>query len=86
MVVKSRQITKANPFVDAAVSKFGRIDVLINKAGIFILKPFTEHTTADFDALVSTTLAGFLYVSQLAVKQVLQQKSGSILQCLNEPG
>jgi NAD(P)-dependent dehydrogenase (short-subunit alcohol dehydrogenase family) len=65
--------------VDAAVSKFGRIDVLINNAGIFIPKPFTEYTTADLDALVSTTLAGFLYVSQLAVKQMLRQKSGSIL-------
>src|SRR6201996_7049447 len=41
--------------------------------------PFTEYTTEDFNTLVSTTLAGFLYVSQLAVKQMLQQKSGSII-------
>jgi NAD(P)-dependent dehydrogenase (short-subunit alcohol dehydrogenase family) len=42
-------------------------------------KPFTEYTTEDFNTLVSTTLGGFLYVSQLAVKQMLRQKSGGIV-------
>ena len=66
--------------VDTAVSRFGRIDVLINNAGVFIPKPFTEYTTEDFNTLVSTTLAGFLYVSQLTVKQMLRQtQSGSII-------
>ena len=64
---------------DTAVSRFGRIDVLINNAGIFIPKSFTEYTTEDLNALVSITLGGFLYISQLAVKQMLKQKSGSII-------
>jgi len=69
----------AAKIVETAVSKFGGIDVLINNAGVFIPKPFTEYTKEDFDILVSTTLAGFLYVSQLALKQMLRQKSGSIV-------
>src|SRR5499426_3033502 len=65
--------------VDTAVSQFGRIDVLINNASVFISKPFTEYTTEDFNTLVSTTLADFLFVSQLTVKQMLRQQSGSII-------
>jgi NAD(P)-dependent dehydrogenase (short-subunit alcohol dehydrogenase family) len=69
----------AKKVADTAVSRFARIDVLINNAGIFIPKSFTDYTTEDLNALVSTTLAGFLHVSQLAVQQMLRQKSGSII-------
>jgi len=54
-------------------------DVLVNNAGIFLTKPFTEFSTADFNALVSTNLLGFLYITQLTVKQMLKQKSGSVV-------
>jgi NAD(P)-dependent dehydrogenase (short-subunit alcohol dehydrogenase family) len=62
--------------VEAALSRFQSIDVLINNAGIFFTKPFTDYTTEDFKPLVSTNLGGFLYVTQLAVKQMLAQKTG----------
>jgi len=64
---------------ETAVSRFGRIDALINNAGIFIPKPFTEYTTEEFNTLVSTTLSGFLYITQLSIKQMLKQKVGSIV-------
>ena len=65
--------------VEAAIKHFGTIDVLVNNAGIFYTKPFTDFTTEDFNALVSTNLLGFLYITQLTVKQMLKQKSGSVV-------
>jgi NAD(P)-dependent dehydrogenase (short-subunit alcohol dehydrogenase family) len=65
--------------VEAAIKNFGSIDVLVTNAGIFFTKPFTEFSITDFNALVSTNLLGFLYITQLAVKQMLKQKSGSVV-------
>lgn len=65
--------------IEAGVKHFGTIDVLVNDAGIYRAKPFTEFTTEDFNALVSTNLLGFLYITQLTVKQMLKQKSGSVV-------
>src|SRR5580704_4925505 len=65
--------------VEAAINKFGSIDVLVNNAGIFLTKPFTDFTTEDFDALVSTNLRGFFYITQRTVKEMLKQKSGCVV-------
>jgi NAD(P)-dependent dehydrogenase (short-subunit alcohol dehydrogenase family) len=62
--------------VETALSRFRSIDVLINNAGIFFTKPFTDYTADDFRSLVSTNLEGFLYVTQLVIKQMLAEKTG----------
>jgi NAD(P)-dependent dehydrogenase (short-subunit alcohol dehydrogenase family) len=66
----------AQKSVDAAIQKFGSIDALVNNAGIFMAKPFTDYTIDDFRALVSTNLEGYIHITQLAVKQMLAQKLG----------
>jgi NAD(P)-dependent dehydrogenase (short-subunit alcohol dehydrogenase family) len=66
----------AEKIVTTAVQRFGSVDALLNNAGIFFAKPFTEYTPEDFRALSSTNLDGFIYTTQLAVKQMLAQKSG----------
>lgn len=73
-----RQETAAS-VVEAAIARFGSVDVLVNSAGIFRVKPFTDFTTEDFSALFSTNLLGFLYITQLAVKQMLKQKVGNVV-------
>src|SRR6266478_4480548 len=66
----------AAKIVETALTRFQSIDALVNNAGIFFTKPFTDYTAEDFQALVSTNLDGFLYVTQLAIKQMLAQKTG----------
>ncbi|MGA7513663.1 MAG: SDR family oxidoreductase [Candidatus Sulfotelmatobacter sp.] len=65
--------------VEAAINNFGTIDLLVNNAGIFLNKPFTDFTTDDFDALVSTNLLGFFYITQRSVKEMVKQKSGCVV-------
>jgi len=66
----------AAKIVETALSRFKSIDALVNNAGIFITKPFTDYTAKDFKSLVSTNLEGFVYVTQLSIKQMLAQKTG----------
>ena len=66
----------AAKIVETALSRFQSIDALVNNAGIFFTKPFTDYTAEDFRSLVSTNLEGFLYVTQLSIKQMLAQKTG----------
>jgi NAD(P)-dependent dehydrogenase (short-subunit alcohol dehydrogenase family) len=66
----------AQKVAELAIEKFGSIDAVVTNAGIFSVKPFTEYTADDFRALVSTNLAGFIYVTQLAVKQMQAQNTG----------
>jgi NAD(P)-dependent dehydrogenase (short-subunit alcohol dehydrogenase family) len=62
--------------VRVATTRFRSIDALVNNAGTFFTKPFTDYTAEDFRTLASTNLEGFIYISQLAIKQMLAQHSG----------
>jgi len=70
------QAATAEKVVQTAISKFGSIDHVINNAGIFAVKPFTDYTADDFHRFVSTNLGGFICITQLAVKQILSQGTG----------
>src|SRR5437016_1083065 len=70
------QFETAQKVAQLAIKRFGSIDAVVANAGIFLVKPFTEYTADAFRALVSTNLAGFIYITQLAVKQMQAQKTG----------
>ncbi len=65
-----------------AVERFGTIDCLVNNAGIFFAKPFTDYTVHDFERLSDTNLLGYIHITQLAVKQMLQQRTGGSVMCI----
>ena len=69
----------AQHVIDEALAHFGRIDTLVNNAGIFIGKPFTDYTEEDFNAKISTNLAGFFHVTQRAVREMLKQGAGHVV-------
>jgi len=65
--------------VDAALKHFDRIDLLVNNAGIYMPKPFTEYTPEDFETMIGTNVAGYFFVTQQVVAQMRKQKSGHIV-------
>ena len=70
----------AERVVAEAVSRFGRVDTLVNNAGIFLAKPFTQYTAEDYAAVMGTNVAGFFNITQLAIAEMEKQGSGHVVQ------
>jgi NAD(P)-dependent dehydrogenase (short-subunit alcohol dehydrogenase family) len=66
--------------ISEGMARFGRIDTLVNNAGIFIARPFTQYTEADYAAMVAVNLTGFFHITQLAVAEMEKQGSGHVVQ------
>jgi NAD(P)-dependent dehydrogenase (short-subunit alcohol dehydrogenase family) len=73
------QVDTAQRVVDQTIGRFGRIDSLINNAGLFIGKPFDEYTADDFAAVTAVNLAGFFHITQRAVRTMLIQGNGHMV-------
>jgi NAD(P)-dependent dehydrogenase (short-subunit alcohol dehydrogenase family) len=69
----------ARRVVDQALDRFGRIDTLINNAGVYIGKPFTDYTLDDYHAITAVNLAGFFHITQLAIPQMVERGGGHVV-------
>ncbi|MBB5495916.1 SDR family NAD(P)-dependent oxidoreductase [Paraburkholderia sp. MM5384-R2] len=69
----------ARRVVDAAIEHFGRVDTLVNNAGIFIAKPFTQYTAEDYAAILNVNLNGFFYITQYAIDAMQKHGSGHVV-------
>ncbi len=76
------QPSTAAKIADTAIRSFGSIDGVVNNAGVFFTKPFIDYTARDFELLSETNLEGYIYITQLAVKQMLAQKTGGSVTCI----
>ncbi|MER6569304.1 SDR family oxidoreductase [Streptomyces sp. NPDC001093] len=70
----------AERVIAAGLDRFGRMDTLVNNAGVFVAKPFTEYTQQDYDAVTGVNLTGFFRITQLAVEQMVRQGGGHVVQ------
>ncbi len=69
----------AHNVVDQALNRFGRIDCLVNDAGVFIGKPFTDYTLDDYALITSVNLAGFFHLTQRVIRQMVTQGTGHVV-------
>src|SRR6202451_1860074 len=70
----------AERVISEGLARFGRIDTLINNAGVFVAKPFTQYTEADYAALLGVNLTGFFHITQRAIAEMVKQGSGHVVQ------
>jgi NAD(P)-dependent dehydrogenase (short-subunit alcohol dehydrogenase family) len=66
--------------ISEGLARFGRIDTLINNAGVFVAKPFTQYTEADYAAVLGVNLTGFFHITQLAIAEMEKRRSGHVVQ------
>ncbi len=69
----------AQRIISEAVARFGRVDTLVNNAGIYIGKPFTENTIEDYNAVMNVNMAGFFHITKLAIAEMEKHASGHVL-------
>jgi len=69
----------AQRVISEGVARFGRIDTLVNNAGIYIGKPFTEHTAEDYAAVMNVNMAGFYHITRLAIAEMEKHSSGHVV-------
>ena len=69
----------ADEIISQAMDRFGRVDTLINNAGVFLSKPFTDYTAEDYALVTGVNLAGFFWLTQRAIRQMLKQQGGHVV-------